>query len=97
MKLFNIFAIALVQANPLEKADKPGIATAAFDEKTPNIGKIGCGKGTIIITQVCSYSSNLLHLTKKLLKGTLEGPKEPRMQIRCHQESERYLQKSELV
>ena len=44
MKLFNIFAIALVQANPLEKADKPGIATAAFDEKTPNIGKIGCGK-----------------------------------------------------
>ena len=68
MKLFSIFAIALVQANPLEKADKPGISTAAFDEKTPNIGKIGCGKGTILITQVCFYSSHLLHLTKKTLK-----------------------------
>ena len=62
MKLFSIFAIALVQANPLERADKPGIATAAFDEKTPNIGKIGCGKGTILITQVSFYSSNLIPL-----------------------------------
>ena len=51
MKLFSIFAIAL-QAIPLEKADKPGIASAAFDEHTPNVGNIGCGKGTIRITQV---------------------------------------------
>ena len=57
MKLFSIVAIALVQASPLEKADKPGIASAAFDEETM-VGNIGCGKGTIRITQVFFYSSH---------------------------------------
>ena len=55
MKLLSILVIGLVQASPLEKADKRGIATAAFDEKTPNVGNIGCGGGTIVVTQVYFY------------------------------------------
>ena len=79
MKLFNIFAIALVQAGPQEKADKPGIATAAFDENTPNVGNIGCGKGTIVITQVSLFSVSWKKHFQKRFKGNLEGPEQPRM------------------
>ena len=99
MKLLSILVIGLVQASPLEKADKPDIATAAFDEKTPNVGNIGCGRGTILVTQVFFYLFHFLRKKsfQKLFEGNLERPKEPRMQKRCHQESKRYLHKSELV
>ena len=98
MKLLSILVIGLVQASPLEKADNRGIATAAFDEKTPNVGNIGCGGGTIVVTQVYFYLFHFFTETfQKFFEGNLERPKQPRMQKRCHQESKRYLQKSELV
>ena len=53
MKFLNVFLFAFAQAGALERADKTGISTAAFDEKTPDITKIGCGRGTIVVTKVC--------------------------------------------
>ena len=53
MKFLNVFLFAFAQAGSLERADKTGISTAAFDEKTPDITKIGCGRGTIVVTKVC--------------------------------------------
>ena len=52
MKFLSAFLLAFAQAGSLERADKTGISTAAFDEKTPNIAKIGCGRGTIVVTKV---------------------------------------------
>ena len=52
MKISNIFLYSLVQAGPIEQSDKTGISTAAFDEYAENIAKIGCGRGTIIVTKV---------------------------------------------
>ena len=52
MKLLNVFLIALTQASPFEKADASGISTASFDERTPVSAKIGCGRGTIVVTKV---------------------------------------------
>ena len=52
MKFLNAILFAFANAGSLEKDDKTGISTAAFDEKTPNITKIGCGRGTIVVTKV---------------------------------------------
>ena len=52
MKLFDILLFTFVQTDPIEQSDKTGISTAAFDEYTPNDGKIGCGRGTIVVTKV---------------------------------------------
>ena len=52
MKLSVLFLITLTKAHTLENAGSTGTAIAAFDEHTPYVAKIGCGRGTINVTKV---------------------------------------------